>query len=253
MKLHILLFSFTVLPQSRSFSLSTLATKTGSTTSSLASSKPAQAALERTASHLERLEQQGNNGTRRTTNADLNVEALTAEYLRQPANLLKAELKKLSQPTKGRKPDLARRLAEYEIVTTTGVSISENDKTEVKDWNPTEERKKGDTVSAGPVETFCKMKLSKAASEALGKANFRSPSPIQQAAIPVQVNGESIIMHAQTGSGKTLAYLLPITEQLWRDYEAGDDDGYGIILTPTRELAAQVAGKCDFIVECTTS
>lgn len=250
MRLLVLLFSCIVIPQSRSFSLSTLATRTGTSTSVLATApKPAEAGLERTASHLERLKRQESSRSKMTTNAALNVEALMAEYLRRPANALKAELKKLSQPTKGRKPDLARRLAEYEIGVTTGISSSAIGETEVKDWNPNEERKKGDTeASAGPVETFCGIKLSKAASEALGKANFQIPSPIQDAAIPAQVHGESIIVHAQTGSGKTLAYLLPITEQLWKEYGAGEDEGYGIIMTPTRELAAQVAGKYNFFI-----
>eukprot|EP00526_Cylindrotheca_closterium_P005103 CAMPEP_0113633596 /NCGR_PEP_ID=MMETSP0017_2-20120614/17485_1 /TAXON_ID=2856 /ORGANISM="Cylindrotheca closterium" /LENGTH=623 /DNA_ID=CAMNT_0000544243 /DNA_START=92 /DNA_END=1963 /DNA_ORIENTATION=- /assembly_acc=CAM_ASM_000147 len=241
--LRSLLVCCIVLPNATSFSLSALP-KTPSSTS-LASSKPITeaAALERTASHLKRLKLRDRNGSSGTLNADLNAEALIAEYLRLPANALKGELKKRSQPTKGKKPDLARRLAEYEIAVKTGVLISADDNTEVKDWNPAEERKKGDIVeSSGPIDTFCGLKLSQTASEALGKANFRAPSPIQRAAIPAQVNGESIIMHAQTGSGKTLAYLLPITEQLWKDHEAEDEEGYGFILTPTRELAAQVAG-----------
>jgi len=209
----------------------------------LAASKGAQAALERTASQLQRLKHQGVNGSSAST-AALNVETLTAEYLGQPANLLKQELKRRMQSTKGRKPELARRLAEYEVETKTGISTGTSSNAAMKDWNPSEERKKGDDIASldGPVDSFCGIKLSKAASEALGKANFRTPSPIQQAAIPAQVNGDSVIVHAETGSGKTLAYLLPITEQLWKDYEAEEDDGYGFILTPTRELAAQVAG-----------
>jgi hypothetical protein len=86
--------------------------------------------------------------------------------------------------------------------------------------------------------------LSKAAGRALGRANFHTPSPIQRASIPLQIKGENVILHAETGSGKTLAYLLPITEQLWREHDDETDGtlGFGIILTPTRELAAQVAG-----------
>lgn len=231
-----------VLPGARSFSQSALSTKTSTSTSLASSTKPAEAALERTASHLKKLKLQESDASRGSTNADINADALTAEYLQQPANALKVQLKKLKLPTKGKKPDLARRLAEYEI----GVATGANYNKDIKEWNPEEEgekMEKGDTAaSSEPINTFCGLKLSKAASEALGKANFRAPSPIQQAAIPSQVNGESIIMHAQTGSGKTLAYLLPITEQLWKEHDAQDDDGYGFILTPTRELAAQVAG-----------
>ncbi|CAJ1962703.1 unnamed protein product [Cylindrotheca closterium] len=247
MILHSLLVCCLILPDARAFSLSALPRTVTSRTSttSLASSDSAKAALERTASHLERLKSREDIVSSGNANTDHAFEALTREYLQRPANALKGELKKLRQPTKGGKPDLARRLAAYDIAKKTGVSPVGNDNSEVKDWNPAEERKKGDTVvgeALGPIDTFCGLKLSKAASEALGKANFRAPSPIQEAAIPAQVNGESIIVHAETGSGKTLAYLLPITEQLWKDHYAEDDDGYGFIMTPTRELAAQVAG-----------
>jgi superfamily II DNA/RNA helicase len=51
------------------------------------------------------------------------------------------------------------------------------------------------------------------------------------------MRGESAILHAETGSGKTLAYLLTFTEHLWSNGE-----GFGVVMTPTRELAAQVAG-----------
>lgn len=245
MLLRSLLVCCIVLPGARSFSQPALPTKTSTSTALASSTKPAEAALERTASHLKKLKLQESDASRGSTNADINADALTAEYLQQPANALKVQLKKLKLPTKGKKPDLARRLAEYE----TGVATGANYNKDIKEWNPEEEGEKvekvgkGDTpASSEPINTFCGLKLSKAASEALGKANFRAPSPIQQAAIPAQVNGESIIMHAQTGSGKTLAYLLPITEQLWKEHDAQNDEGYGFILTPTRELAAQVAG-----------
>ena len=63
------------------------------------------------------------------------------------------------------------------------------------------------------------------------------PSGIQAQAIPSLMRGEAAILHAETGSGKTLAYLLPFTEKLWNNGE-----GFGVVMTPTRELAAQVAG-----------
>jgi len=242
MLLRSLLVCCIVLPSARSFTQSALPTKTSTSTSLASSTTPAEAALERTASHLKKLKLQESDASRGTINADINIDALTAEYLQLPANSLKGQLKKLKLPMKGKKPDLARRLAEYE----TGVATGADYNKDIKEWNPAEEGEKvekGDrAASSGPINTFCGLKLSKAASEALRKANFRAPSPIQQVAIPAQVNGESIVMHAQTGSGKTLAYLLPITEQLWKEHDAEDDEGYGFILTPTRELAAQVAG-----------
>lgn len=93
--------------------------------------------------------------------------------------------------------------------------------------------------SSTPVTSFCGLTLSEAASSALGSAQFQTPTGIQRQAIPSLLKGESAILHAETGSGKTLAYLLPFTEQLWTN---GDDSGFGVVMTPTRELAAQVAG-----------
>ena len=75
------------------------------------------------------------------------------------------------------------------------------------------------------------------------------PTPIQKVAIPYLFHppNPSALLHAPTGSGKTIAYLLPITETLWKEiYDGGGGDdmsnGMALILLPTRELAAQVAG-----------
>lgn len=78
------------------------------------------------------------------------------------------------------------------------------------------------------------------------------PTPIQKVAIPYLLHppNPSALLHAPTGSGKTIAYLLPITETLWKEIDddeaggGGDDmsNGMALILLPTRELAAQVAG-----------
>lgn len=198
-----------------------------------------QDALERTASHLERLKRQSpRTSPQDTTTAEL--EDLAQQYLRQAANVLKQELKARKLPTKGRKPDLARRLATYEIQQKTGETIYqdfESGEEDVTKWDSvTSEGNKQ------PLSRFCGMTLSEAAGTALGNANFQYATPIQKAAIPLHIKGESMIIHAETGSGKSLAYLLPITEQLWSEHNEGVDGGYGMILTPTRELAAQVAG-----------
>ncbi len=87
---------------------------------------------------------------------------------------------------------------------------------------------------------------------------FETPTPIQTAAIPPAMAGRDLLACAQTGSGKTAAFLLPVLHQLLaaRDARAdgnGRDNGSGrrngsgrgatrvLVLTPTRELAAQVA------------
>ena len=64
-----------------------------------------------------------------------------------------------------------------------------------------------------------------------------APTPVQQSCIPEAFKGRDIIGCAKTGSGKTLAFALPILQTL-------SEDPYGIyalVLTPTRELAFQIA------------
>jgi superfamily II DNA/RNA helicase len=191
-------------------------------------------ALERTASHLEKLKRQA------TTNDSTDEETTTLyqSFIQRSANSLKEELKDLGLPRTGRKPDLAKRLVDHSLQQMNdGDSDEENrlvmEQTE-RVWN--------EASDAVPMKTFAGIKLSGAAGKALASASFSTPSPVQKAAISRLASGESAILHAETGSGKTLAYLLPVTEQLWREVNDDDDKGFCVIMTPTRELAAQVAG-----------
>jgi superfamily II DNA/RNA helicase len=228
------------------FSLSSEPAKSKSLSSTrLFYSTSPEEALKLTASKLERLQRQKN--TDKPVEDDEEFETIYRNYISLPANALKAELKQRKLLDKGRKPDLARRLAEDDKRKTgkvlTAEDIEEEQETMMEAWEPSSlDNAEGDFK---PITKFCGLKLSSAAGQALGKANFRIPTPIQKAAIPLQVQGggESLILHAETGSGKTLAYLLPITEQLWLEHQAQiEDGGYGLIMLPTRELAAQVAG-----------
>lgn len=64
-----------------------------------------------------------------------------------------------------------------------------------------------------------------------------TPTPIQERSIPALLEGRDVIAQAQTGSGKTLAFALPLIEAM----DPGDRGTQALILTPTRELAKQVA------------
>ena len=66
---------------------------------------------------------------------------------------------------------------------------------------------------------------------------FTAPTPIQQAVIPVLMQGRDVIGQAQTGTGKTAAYGLPLLHRL----EPGRAGVQALVLAPTRELAIQVA------------
>ncbi|MCA9612129.1 MAG: DEAD/DEAH box helicase, partial [Myxococcales bacterium] len=74
---------------------------------------------------------------------------------------------------------------------------------------------------------------------AVSAAGYESPTPIQVQAIPPALAGRDVLGIAQTGTGKTAAFALPILQRL--DAIAQDDTAIrALILTPTRELAAQI-------------
>ena len=72
---------------------------------------------------------------------------------------------------------------------------------------------------------------------ALVELGYESPSPIQEASIPVLLGGSDLLAQAQTGTGKTAAFALPILSEL----DLANNYPQALILTPTRELAIQVA------------
>ena len=69
----------------------------------------------------------------------------------------------------------------------------------------------------------------------LDHLGLNEPTPIQQQAIPIALTGHDILGSAQTGTGKTYAFGVPIVQQLMDNHA-----GKALIITPTRELAAQV-------------
>ncbi|CAD7723161.1 ATP-dependent RNA helicase RhlE [Xanthomonas hydrangeae] len=75
---------------------------------------------------------------------------------------------------------------------------------------------------------------------ALSKAGHRTPTSIQQQAIPPMLAGRDLIAMAQTGSGKTLAYALPLLQQCMLAPETAPRVLGAVVLVPTRELAVQV-------------
>jgi len=74
--------------------------------------------------------------------------------------------------------------------------------------------------------------------KAVADKGYTAPTPIQQRAIPAVLAGRDVLAGAQTGTGKTAGFILPILQRLER--RAGRHPR-ALVLTPTRELAAQVA------------
>jgi superfamily II DNA/RNA helicase len=85
------------------------------------------------------------------------------------------------------------------------------------------------------VETFQDIPLPEALQHTLAHMQFAKPTPIQSQAIPLALNGKDILGSAQTGTGKTGAYGIPLVSQLIEN-----PDAQAMVITPTRELAAQV-------------
>ena len=73
---------------------------------------------------------------------------------------------------------------------------------------------------------------------ALENKGYKIPTPIQKAAIPELMLGRDLLGQAQTGTGKTAAFALPIIEKLENNQES---NAKVLVMTPTRELATQVA------------
>jgi ATP-dependent RNA helicase RhlE len=77
---------------------------------------------------------------------------------------------------------------------------------------------------------------------AVADKGYDTPSPIQIQAIPAVLSGRDVLAGAQTGTGKTAGFVLPILQRLAADQSHGSSRApRALVLTPTRELAAQVA------------
>mgnify|MGYP003084190281 FL=1 len=87
---------------------------------------------------------------------------------------------------------------------------------------------------------FADLNLDKNILSAVSSEGYESPTPIQAQAIPFALDGRDIMASAQTGSGKTAAFLLPTLQRLTKRSEKPGKGPRALVLTPTRELAAQV-------------
>ena len=85
--------------------------------------------------------------------------------------------------------------------------------------------------------------------KAISETGYTTPTPIQKKAIPLILNGADVLAAAQTGTGKTAGFTLPLLENLQKNHKEvkGKSKRHirALILTPTRELAAQVGENVD--------
>lgn len=85
--------------------------------------------------------------------------------------------------------------------------------------------------------TFESLNLAPELQKALADTGYETPTPIQAESIPVLLTGRDLVGHAPTGTGKTAAFALPLLNRI----DLNNRKVQGLILTPTRELAIQVA------------
>ena len=88
--------------------------------------------------------------------------------------------------------------------------------------------------------SFASLGLIEPLLRAVEEQGYTTPSPIQAQAIPVVIKGSDLLASAQTGTGKTAGFTLPILHKIASQPRARANHALVLILTPTRELAAQV-------------
>ncbi|MEW6164798.1 MAG: DEAD/DEAH box helicase [Pseudomonadota bacterium] len=87
------------------------------------------------------------------------------------------------------------------------------------------------------IDSFAALQLPDALLSTLAEVGYETPSPIQAACIPLFLAGKDLLGEAQTGTGKTAAFALPLLARL----DLSNKTPQALVLTPTRELAIQVA------------
>jgi ATP-dependent RNA helicase RhlE len=92
-------------------------------------------------------------------------------------------------------------------------------------------------------KNFADLGLSEAALRAVERLGYETPTPVQIAAIPLALQGRDLIAAASTGTGKTAAFLLPTMDKLSGTKKSGRKPRI-LVVSPTRELAQQIARAC---------
>ena len=105
------------------------------------------------------------------------------------------------------------------------------------------------TADNGATVAFSDLGLSEAVLNAVDELGYEVPSPVQAQAIPYVLQGRDLLAAAQTGTGKTAAFLLPTMSRL--GHAERHRGPLMLIVTPTRELAQQIADVCKTIENST--
>lgn len=96
--------------------------------------------------------------------------------------------------------------------------------------------------------TFAELGLNEQILSGIDSLGFEIPTPVQAQAIPFVLEGRDVVASAQTGTGKTAAFVLPTLQLIAGSKGKGP---HALVITPTRELAAQIDGVCKTVCERT--
>ena len=106
------------------------------------------------------------------------------------------------------------------------------------------------STSVSPVQAFSELSISVASKRAISEVlRFVECTEVQSQALPLALAGHDLIAKARTGSGKTLAFLLPTVERLAARAGTLPRGVHAIVLSPTRELAAQIELQCAALIK----
>ena len=93
------------------------------------------------------------------------------------------------------------------------------------------------------MSNFQSLGLSKKLLLSVEKEGYTNPTPVQALSIPPLIKGRDVLGVAQTGTGKTAAFALPVLHRLSETNIQGRRQIRGLVLSPTRELAAQIGER----------
>jgi ATP-dependent RNA helicase DeaD len=117
----------------------------------------------------------------------------------------------------------------------TDQNLPENQNTEIQSDSFSDE-----STAPATATTFAELITDEAIIESLRNQQIVRPTDVQLATIPLAIAGQDLIIQAKTGSGKTLAFSLPLVYHLQQATNSSTNKVFGLVLTPTRELASQI-------------
>ena len=92
-----------------------------------------------------------------------------------------------------------------------------------------------------PSQGLARRNVSDALKKSVAAMGLKTATPVQTASMPPLLAGKDVVAKARTGTGKTVAFLLPTLQRLGTTERTGKGQIRALVLSPTRELAAQIA------------